>query len=180
MPGRKPLPAAVKQERGNPGKRKINESEPAFTGMPICPAFLTPTARNEWDRITAELAALNMLRSVDTAALASYCLSYARWMSAEETVTKDGQTIKEPIVSKAGKVLGHKIKRQPATTIAKDEKAAMHRAAALFGFDPSSRTRLSTGEPQAQDPFEAFMAGVNEETTPDEADRKTESRELPS
>ncbi|SEB40763.1 phage terminase, small subunit, putative, P27 family [Terriglobus roseus] len=168
MPGRKPLPAAIKKERGNPGKRKLNEKEPSFTGFPVCPTFLTPVARTEWDRVTQELTALNMLRSVDTAALASYCLSYARWISAEETVTREGQTISEPILSKSGEVVGQKIKRHPATTIAKDEKAAMHRAAALFGFDPSSRTRLSTGEPQTQDPFEAFMATLHKDTQPNQ------------
>lgn len=180
MAGRKPLPAAVKAERGNPGKRKINEKEPQFSGSPTCPDFLTPVAKAEWNRVTTELAALNMLRSVDSAALASYCLSYARWISAEETVTEEGQTISEPVLNKAGKVVGHKIKRHPATTIAKDEKAAMHRAAALFGFDPSSRTRLSVGEPQQADPFEAFMAELHKDSPSHEADRTTESGELPS
>jgi P27 family predicted phage terminase small subunit len=101
-----------------------------------------------------------MLRAVDTAALASYCQSYARWVSAEKIVDTEGQTIREPIVNKAGQVVAYKTRRHPATIITKDEKTSMHRAASLFGFDPSSRSRINLGEPSAVDPFEEFMQGL--------------------
>jgi P27 family predicted phage terminase small subunit len=128
---------------GRAGKRKPNANEPKFGGVPECPDWLTAAAVIEWNRIVEELHFLDMLRSVDTAALAGYCQSYARWKSAEQTVEAEGQTINEPIISKAGELVGHKIKRHPATLIARDERAAMARLAALFGFDPSSRSRLS-------------------------------------
>ena len=157
MRGRRPKPTAQKKLAGNPGKRALNKNEPNFAGVPECPDWLTPLAKDEWQRVTGELSALNMLRSVDTATLASYCQSYARWQSAELIVEKEGQTVREPITNKSGDVVGHKVKRHPATTIAKDEKAALHRAASLFGFDPSSRSRIDLGEPAAVDPFDAFM-----------------------
>jgi P27 family predicted phage terminase small subunit len=80
-----------------------------------------------------------------------------RWRSAEEIVDREGQTINEPVVSKAGEVAGFKTKRHPATTIAKDALASMLRASALFGFDPSSRSRLSVGDSAVEDPFTEFM-----------------------
>jgi P27 family predicted phage terminase small subunit len=163
MPGRLPKPTALKLLQGNPGKRPINKREPKFSGCPICPTWITKSAKSEWKRVVAELAALDMLRSVDTASLAAYCQSYARWRQAEETVDREGQTVQEPIVSKTGAVLGYKTKRHPATTIAKDALASMLRAAALFGFDPSSRSRLNVGEANTEDPFDAFMKSCGTE-----------------
>jgi P27 family predicted phage terminase small subunit len=165
MPGPAPKPTALKLIQGNAGKRKINRAEPKFAGAPECPEWLTEVAKTEWNRIVAELAALDMLRAVDSASLAAYCLSYARWRSAEEIVDAEGQTVQEPVTNKTGDVVGFKIKRHPATTIAKDALASMLRASALFGFDPSSRSRLSVGEPTEADPFTKFMEemGADEE-----------------
>lgn len=171
MPGPRPKPTRLKELAGNPGKRKLNKFEPAFSGAPKCPAWITKEAKREWKRIAYELAHLDMLRSVDSAALASYCQSYARWMTAERIVDAEGQTVNEPLVNKSGEVVGHRIKRHPATAIAKDERAAMHKAASMFGFDPSSRSRMTTGDAPTSDPFEDFMKGMGAaESTHDEAD----------
>jgi P27 family predicted phage terminase small subunit len=121
----------------------MNQNEPQFTGTPKCPSDLPAPAKVEWRRVVKEMEALEMLRSVDMAALAAYCEAYANWRTAEEIVRTEGQIIHEPILSKAGEVVGEKVKRHPATTIAREERAAMVKIAALFGFDPSSRSRLS-------------------------------------
>jgi P27 family predicted phage terminase small subunit len=167
--GRKPKPTALKEISGNPGKRKLNSNEPKFSCDVTCPAWLTHPAKKEWKRVVKELDALGLIQSVDRAALAAYCLSYARWQAAEETVTREGQTVKEPILDKHGKLLGHKTKRHPATNIAKDERTSMLKAASLFGFDPSSRSRLSMpgGADKDTDPFTAFMQemGAGDEMT---------------
>ena len=160
MPGPNPKPTALKRIQGNPGKRKLNEYEPNYVGTPGCPAWLNEAAKTEWNRIVTDLEALNMLRSVDSSALAAYCQSYSRWSAAEQIIDKEGQTVKEPIVSNAGKVVGHKIRRHPAVGIAKDALASMLRASALFGFDPSSRSRIHLTEPTQIDPFAQFMAGI--------------------
>lgn len=157
MPGPAPKPTALKKLHGNPGKRALNGTEPRFSGTPKCPEWLTKNAKAEWKRVVKELESLDLLRSVDSSALASYCQSFARWQSAEEIVDAEGQTVQEPITNKAGDVVGFKTKRHPATIIAKDERAAMHRAASLFGFDPASRSRISLPEVPQQDPFEQFM-----------------------
>jgi P27 family predicted phage terminase small subunit len=159
MRGRKPKPSALKRAQGNPGGRKLNTTEPAFSGTPTCPNWLNVIARAEWDRVVQELSALNMVCGVDSASLASYCQSYSRWQTAEQIVDCEGQTVQEPIVSKAGEIVGHKTKSHPATVIAKDAQAAMLRSAALFGFDPSSRSRLSVGDGAQKDPFTEFMNG---------------------
>jgi P27 family predicted phage terminase small subunit len=79
-------------------------------------------------------------------------------------VSKEGQIVSTPIISKDGEVLGYNHKRHPATTVAREERAAMLKAASLFGFDPSSRSRLTTGEAaEAEDPFAKFMQGLGAE-----------------
>jgi P27 family predicted phage terminase small subunit len=168
--GPKPKPTAVKAAEGNPGKRKLNRQEPKFSGSLSCPDWLTSSAKREWKRVSTELQALKLLQSVDRASLAAYCQSYSRWRSAELQVSKEGQILSTPIVSKDGEVVGYTHKRHPATTVAREERAAMLKAASLFGFDPSSRSRLSTGEDaEAEDPFAAFMKGlVNEDPSYEE------------
>jgi phage terminase small subunit len=95
MPGPPPKPTALKLVQGNPGKRKLNRREPEFAGAPLCPKWLTKLAKAEWNRIIGELSALDMLRSVDSSALAAYCKSYARCQSAEQIVDREGQIIRE-------------------------------------------------------------------------------------
>lgn len=171
MPGPAPKPTALKLLQGNAGKRALNKREPKFSGVPVCPEWLTPSAKTEWDRVVKELSALDMIKSVDSSALAAYCQSYARWQSAERMIDCDGQTVMEPITNKAGEIVAHKVKCHPAVGIARNALTAMLRASALFGFDPSSRSRLSVGEPTAADPFEAFMQGIgaNEDIHAEEA-----------
>ncbi len=152
MAGRKPKPTAIKMLHGNPGKRPLNKNEPKFTGLPICPPWLPIPAKTEWKRTVIQLAGLDMLKGTDQSALAAYCVACARWMAAEKIVTKEGQTIKEPVVDKTGTVVGHKVKRHPATIIAKDERSSMLKAASLFGFDPSSRSRVQL--PEQKEPTE--------------------------
>ena len=84
MPGPAPKPTALKLVQGNPGKRALNKSEPKFGGTPKCPDWLTPDAKAEWKRVVKELSALDMLRGVDSSALAAYCQNYSRWKSAEQ------------------------------------------------------------------------------------------------
>jgi P27 family predicted phage terminase small subunit len=159
MPGRKPKPTALKALAGNPGKRPLNKSEPHFTGTPSCPSWLNKEAKKEWKRVVAELSALDMLRGVDTAALAAYCQSYARWRSAEQMVEQEGQTVAEPILNKQGELIGHRVKRHPATTIAREAQAAMLKASSLFGFDPSSRSRLFIAPKPQKSELDSILDG---------------------
>jgi phage terminase small subunit len=68
----------MKALAGNPGRRPLNANEPQFTGTPNCPSWLNTAAKAEWKRVVAELKSLDMLRGVDTAALAGYCQAYAK------------------------------------------------------------------------------------------------------
>ena len=85
-------PTALKLLAGNPGKRKLNKSEPpAKRGEPRMPLFLIPVAQEEWKSIVPTLLELNVLTTADGSALAAYCMSFARWKEAEAAVSQYGQ-----------------------------------------------------------------------------------------
>jgi P27 family predicted phage terminase small subunit len=110
MRGRRPKPTRMKALTGNPGKRPLNVHEPRpEPAAPDCPPELSPVARQEWKRLTAELAKLNLITHLDRGALATYCGAYALWAEAMEQiqnriwdhgeVAKTGYPIQSPYLS---------------------------------------------------------------------------------
>ena len=66
MAGRKPKPTAMKNLEGNPGKRKLNKDEPVpAKGMPGCPEWLMPEAKEEWYRLAELMNQMGVLTEVD-------------------------------------------------------------------------------------------------------------------
>jgi P27 family predicted phage terminase small subunit len=140
-------PLAIALLHGNPGKRSLNRNEPKFRGRPKCPSWLSALAKKEFKRVLAETDHLDLLKASDQAALEAYCVAYARWITAEEIVEREGQIIREPIVTRSGNVSGFRWKKNPAVTIAKDERAAMLSAGRLFGLSPASRATIHAPMP---------------------------------
>ncbi len=151
MVGRKPKPTAVKALAGNPGKRKLSATEPRFGGAAKCPAHLSKEARAEWDRVAEELAPAGLLTSVDRAALAAYCQTWARWCDAERQLQKSGVVLKSP---KSGFPI-----QNPYVGIANTALDQLRKWATEFGMTPAARSRIHVEAPDEQtDPFAAFMA----------------------
>ncbi|MDE1161918.1 MAG: phage terminase small subunit P27 family [Acidobacteriaceae bacterium] len=150
MAGRKPKPTLIKELSGNPGKRRLNKSEPTFASGANCPSHLSEEAKKEWHRLSADLTASGLLTSVDRAALAAYCQSWATWCMAEQHLADNGYTITSPTGN---------VTTSPYVLIAFQAKSAMHKFAAEFGFTPSSRSRLNVTAPTKQkaDPLDAFF-----------------------
>lgn len=146
MPGRKPKPTALKVLQGNPGKRKLNKNEPKPpAGRPVPPSTMIPEAREEWERIVPELEQMGVLTKIDRTALASYCMAYARWVQAEADITAHGILVLEPQFDVKGNHVGDKYKKNPACTAAMACQKEMRALLALFGMDPSSRSRIKAG-----------------------------------
>ena len=97
----------------------------------------------------SEFAHTGLVTVPDQAALAAYAQAYARWRQAEEQIEREGQLVKEPVVTRSGNISGWRWKKHPAVTIAKDERAAMIATGRLFGLNPSSRTSLHVPEQEA-------------------------------
>lgn len=160
MAGRKPKPSALKKLAGNPGKRKINAQEPKFDGVAECPPHLSAEARCEWRRVSSELEANGLLTSVDRAALAVYCASWARWVEAEERLAEEGMVL---VAAKSGYAMP-----SPYIAISNSALDAVRKFASEFGMTPSSRSRIHVESPTAPvDPFDEFMSGLNAGTETD-------------
>jgi P27 family predicted phage terminase small subunit len=146
MRGRRPKPTRLKVLTGNPGKRPLNKNEPRpIPSAPDCPPELGPAAQREWARLVGDLSALNMITSLDRAALATYCGAYALWAEATEAIQKFGAMVKSP----AGYPM-----QSPYISIANRQAEIMMRIASEFGFTPASRSRISVPEERRLPLFE--------------------------
>lgn len=154
MAGRKPKPTALKQLEGNPGKRKLNKSEPVpAKGIPTCPEWLLSEAKIEWERLAAVMDQMGVLTEVDRAAFAAYCQSYARWKEAQEHIDSGGSTFETE--------KGYQ-QQTPWVGIANTNQKLMMQAAAEFGLTPSARSRIVAGSAknkETEDEMEALLGG---------------------
>lgn len=146
MRGRIPKPTRIKALTGNPGKRALNRFEPRpEPEVPACPGELGPSAQREWDRLVRELSKLNLITSLDRAALATYCGAYALWAEATEAIQKFGTMVKSPS--------GYPM-QSPYISIANRQAEIMMRIASEFGFTPASRSRITMPQPTERTLFD--------------------------
>jgi P27 family predicted phage terminase small subunit len=159
MPGRKPKPTALKELSGNPGKRRLNRTQPEFSAGATCPKHLDKIAKVEWKRLSEDLTASGLLTSVDRAVLAGYCDAYSRWVQATTALQAQGLVITSP---KSGYPMPN-----PYVSIANTSLTLMHKFAAEFGFTPSSRSRINVTQPSKtnDDAMTRFMNAANDTNT---------------
>ena len=144
-PGTKPKPKALRLLQGEKKKSRINQNEPQpELGVPVCPAFLSETAKAEWDRISKELDKLGLLTEMDMAALAGYCDAYGRWADASVILKKEGLIIRTET---------DRIVQNPALAIIAQALKEMKGFLVEFGMTPSSRTRVSAPKKKPKNSF---------------------------
>lgn len=148
--GRKPIPTAIKELEGNPGKRELNQYEPRpEKKAPKCPTWLETEAKKEWRRTAKLLEELGVLTEVDMAAFAGYCQAYARWREAEEFISKHGTIVKTPS--------GY-WQQVPQVSIAQTYLKIMNRFCEQFGLTPSARSRIVADKSvDTDDPMEFML-----------------------
>lgn len=130
---RRPKPTRLKILEGNPGKRRLNLSEPKPPeGIPEMPEHLDDEAQREWNRISAALNSLGLLTTVDRAALAAYCVAWSMWVRAEKEMQQHS------IVDMSQGVP----RLSPWWSVAKDSLDRMRAFLIEFGLSPASRSRI--------------------------------------
>jgi P27 family predicted phage terminase small subunit len=150
--GRPPKPTALKLLTGNPGKRPLNGSEPQpLATPPVCPDFLPADAKAKWAELAPELSRLGLLTVVDGEALACLCSAWADFKAATETIAKEGRyqlvggwpvEVKGDDGEVRTEVRGGQLQPHPALAQHARAMKAIKEFAALFGLEPSSRSRL--------------------------------------
>jgi P27 family predicted phage terminase small subunit len=149
--GRPPKPSHLKLLSGNPGKRPLNAAEPRpKAGAPACPAWLSARGKARWKELVPELSRLGLLTVVDGDALAGYCQACAELAQATETLDREGRYQRSGTFKRA----------HPALAAQREALAAVRQYSALFGLDPSSRSKISAPGAAARteaDDLEAFI-----------------------
>jgi|GEM_PF-270735 len=93
MAGRRPKPTHLKVVTGNPGKRKLNDKEPApVREIPSPPAHLTDWGKVAWGKLTVLLDGMGVLTVADTLALERLCDIYADILQLRLTIADEGRT----------------------------------------------------------------------------------------
>ena len=156
-PGTKPNPTKLKILEGI-RKSRINKNEPRPPKISLdCPDWLLPEAKEEWKKLSPTLEALGILTTIDKAAFAGYCQSFAKWKAAEQFLKKHGTTYKIPKRDRDGNIISVYMASSPEVAIARASLEQVRRFAAEFGLTPPSRERIIT--PSAID--DEFLAMVD-------------------
>lgn len=126
--GPAPKPTALKKLQGNPGQRKLNESEPQpkLLTDAKCPTQITNEhAKGLWTYLAPKLCAHNLLTEIDLHAFESLCVTYGRWRHFEELVGSEKYPDKGWIAA------------------ARNYQLQFYRWCGEFGLTPAARSRLS-------------------------------------
>lgn len=137
--GPPPKPTKLKILAGNPGRRRLNESEPQpRAGIPRCPQWLDELARTCWKQIVPELESMGVLTQIDAQALAHYCDTWADWRRARDFLREHGQAY--PLKNPDGSV--RYLQPFPQVAIARNLLQVLTRYQQEFGMTPASRSRI--------------------------------------
>jgi P27 family predicted phage terminase small subunit len=134
--GPRPVPTAIKRERGVRGDR-INSCEPVPSGKtPSCPSWLSPGARRVWRRLGPDLFRRGVLTAWDVDLFALFCdlvdqTSRARDLLGPALLVKRGVKGGEEILV-----------TNPAWRIYRDMLSEIRALAREFGLTPSARSTL--------------------------------------
>ncbi len=122
------------------------EPQPA-PGLPRCPRHVKGEARREWFRVLRDYGLTGAITRADRAALAAYCLLYARSIQVEALLEGCPLAIK----TANGYI------QNPLVRIADRTYAEMRAYAVEFGMTPSSRSRVQVPGEVEEDEFTKYL-----------------------
>ena len=126
--------------------------------VPRCPKWLTGLARKEWNRVATGLHQAGLLTGLDVSALEGYCVTYAKWKTAEQQLAEEGLTVLTPNGSK---------QIHPAQSISNQAQKLLLAWVKAFGLSPDSRGRMDLPPPPPSDEHSDFRRKLREHMQPD-------------
>ena len=148
--GPKPAPAAVKEAKGNPGRRRIGADPVVDAGIVVGgvapPAWLKAEGLKAWKRLAPNLTRLKLLTPIDAEAFARYCRDLARWLKMQDRLDKMGEVYE--IETASGKVR----RPDPSFIIGDRIERALLAYEDRFGLNPAERQRLFAARSMTPDP----------------------------
>ena len=144
-------PTALRELKGNPGRRDYGPEPEPPSGVPDCPEWLGDVGRAKWAERVAKLVATNpkLITQIDGDMLGLYCEAWEELLDARAEIEREGPTC---ISDKGGTYL------HPAVGRKNKAIARLKVFGALFGMSPSDRVGLSVGEKSApENPFQSLL-----------------------
>lgn len=117
-------------------KAEISAVDGALDKAPPAPKWLPPYGKAEWKRLVPILVADRKLAVHELSSVESYCVAIARVREAEEAIQRDGITYIAP---------DGQPKRNPATSILKENMESARRLLIELGGTPASRGKNKGG-----------------------------------
>ena len=143
MSGPPPTPTALKILRGNPGKGRLNRTEPKPD-----PASLDPPSWLRGDRLATRiwqdeaprLQVLGLLGTIDRLAFAALCERAALYQRTARTLRRSGGLIQ----TTTGGTMA-----RPEVYISRSALEGLRRLMGAFGMTPADRSRLMAEPPSS-------------------------------
>ena len=136
--GRKPAPTAIKQLRGNPGKRPLNGAEPqAEPATGRAPGGLSAGALKFWRRYAPQLVRMGVLAQIDEPALHLMAEHFSLALRARAELETDGLLVADEVGN---------LRKNPLLEVFRDQSSAFRGYAGEFGMTPSARSRVKGPE----------------------------------
>jgi P27 family predicted phage terminase small subunit len=130
--------------------RDRHEPSQIAAGRPKQPDHLCADAKKEWRRIIPLLEQRGTLSKADSAVLAVYCETHARWLQAKSEVTEHGLMIAVTVLDSAGEQVTTR-KPNPALKIAETCERSLRSFLREFGCTPQSRERVKPTKKEAKE-----------------------------
>lgn len=164
--GPKPAPAAVKEAKGNPGRRRIGADpiDVSQTGGVAPPDWLKGGGLAVWNRLAPNVARLKLLTPVDAESFARYCRNLARWLKMQDVLDKEGETYESE--SAHGKLK----RAHPAFLIGDRLGRLLESQEAVFGLNPAERQRIFAARSMTPDPAGDLFGGRRDDAPPSSPD----------
>jgi len=119
---------------------RADEPQPKdYKGGP--PAWLSAKAVEIWNELYPELSACGMITVADVKLFAAYCEKWAEWHGYKEKIKKTSELIKSP--------KGY-VQQNPYVSMANRVFDQMIKLGSEFGMTPSSRSRVSAANKDAE------------------------------
>lgn len=156
--GPAPKPTSLRLLHGD-RKDRINTKEPVpAAGSVKPPVKLSRGGRRKWDRKAPDLIDKGVLTPWDVDDFAVWCEAAERWRVAERHLQREGEVIEEPVFSRNGDLVGHRMKRNPWLDVWKQASDTMQRYGARFGMNPSDRQSLEVDRGEEENDSERLLS----------------------
>ena len=143
MRGRKRKPTETHKRNGNPGRRKLNTSEPSAGRNPEKPEDLDKPGSALWDHAVECFSRMGILDKADETQIRLMCLHWSKIQIYQETLERDGHFLET--IDEHG---NRQVKVHPAIIQLNSSTRLLKSMLSDFGMNPAARVHLGNKEEQ--------------------------------